>query len=243
MLRESLKIGNAEITGAQSEYTQSMGDEPIDVLAAQLALGIDPENRNTTPILEAHGCEAEDLVLDEDTFLAVFNLDGEEPDGLTVAQRLMSAQKDTSLLSIAREVRESNAIERIRMLNELMAGAMYLAAENDLGEIGELVLQRLAALLDKQFTREEEVCPMAYSYLEAYAAIRPDYLSEATAELFRRNAKSPRDALRELGVPLDELSPRGEIEIREFAGGQQLAVVTGDIPLDDIAAIAQDLDI
>lgn len=164
MVTEPLCFKGLALTTAQSEFVSNFGTQPVDVVISQLCLACDAGERPDA---------VEDLVIDQEVLLCILGLDGDEPDGLSLAERFLGDKG--SLLSL---LRFSGALGRFLMLDSQVQHLTEIVTSGDLDDIGEEILTNLVAVLERQLLRENEICPVAEEYLQRLRAANPEYLSE-----------------------------------------------------------------
>lgn len=209
--------------GAKAELLITAYEEsPAGYLAANLDLLYALALRNGHPlvdksagatpaatVLSGYSGNPQDLIIGKQQLLTMLELEGEESDGKTLADRV--APGSEGLLGMIKMLRQTNLQNLAAGISNMFIYARALE-ENDYqpGIEEELILQQLAAILDKQISREGDACELAGKLADLTAAIRPDYFSEATLALIAQNQPSE-----ELTVNLVE----GGIVI-EYQGGE-----------------------
>jgi hypothetical protein len=85
----------------------------------------------------------------QDGLLETLHLDGEEPDGRTIIDRLVGDE------------RNSTTLRPIRPLNTAATGLIDLANRYETNDAQEAIARAIGGVLTKQITREGDICPGA----------------------------------------------------------------------------------
>ena len=105
----------------------------------------------------------------EEALLQALQLDGDEPDGLTLMDRL-TAEPQSLVVGVVRLVRDvPRLIANVKAL-------LYAVNADSANDAQEAIAHMLGQMVTRQVLREEDICPLAQAM--AMACKREDIISE-----------------------------------------------------------------
>ncbi|MBN2015614.1 hypothetical protein JW766_02170 [Candidatus Dojkabacteria bacterium] len=104
--------------------------------------------------------------------LEALHLNGDEPDGLSLAQRLLGEDPNR------------DDLETVIILKGAVEYLTFILSERIASPYEEAVGRNLAAVLDRIVEREGNLCSLAMDLARAISIYRPDLLAQGTQEFF-----------------------------------------------------------
>lgn len=169
-----------------NEFFKPIEGTPLYLIFTQVALLDIISQINLNPnypeeFFEATGMPFEGIdgiptvIFDHSSLACHMGLDGNEPDGLTLLERLLPGDSIKGLLSLRRKNNPA-FIALMEIDQSLKAFAMRAEAEITTPR-EELIIESLSFILDRQLVREMEICPVAATYAQLLAKHRPEYFT------------------------------------------------------------------